>query len=151
MQRPLALLCGNAFEKQRGEDTVKTRTVVAHLALFCCLAHPETCSLRTRTLPRALATRCSECAGWRLATSHGKRAGCPARSRWSAAGRNDKEEPPEMAGLGIIEDLEWVRCLPPWEVGKEVGRVSGQCIEHNRRASARLLRLVGLATSTQLA
>ena len=42
--------------------------------------------------------------GWRLATLHGKRAGFPARSRWSAAGRN-KKAARLVAGFVTLETL----------------------------------------------
>ena len=42
--------------------------------------------------------------GWRLATLHGKRAGFPARSRWSATGRN-KKAARLVAGFVTLETL----------------------------------------------
>src|SRR5690348_3236810 len=54
---------------------------------------------------------------WRLATLHGKRAGFPAGSRWSAAGRF--ENMPAEAGLWKW-DLEAVGWSLPWEEGEEL-------------------------------
>jgi len=54
--------------------------------------------------------------GWRLATLHGKRAGFPVRSRWSAAGRNKKAA--RLVACNF-RDLERVGYSLPWEEGEE--------------------------------
>src|SRR5713226_701207 len=56
------------------------------------------------------------------------RAGFPARSRWSAAGRN--VETPAQGGCFGNTDLEWVGCSLPWEEGEEAGH--GFCVVRSR-------------------
>ena len=57
--------------------------------------------------------------GWRLATLHGKRAGFPVRSRWSATGRN-KKAARLVAGFVTLETLSgWGARYPEKKARRE--------------------------------